>query len=97
MFCKILEENLLHTARTLKVGHGWVFQHDSEPKHIAKATKKWLEKIHIKLMEQPVSVLFKNCWREMKLRVAKWQQRKDLKSFCKKVRAEISCELCANL
>ncbi len=55
MYCKILDKNILPSARTLKVGREWVFQHDNDPKHIAKntakATKEWLKKKHIKVME----------------------------------------------
>ncbi len=29
----------LKPARALKMGRGWVFQHDNDPKHMAKATK----------------------------------------------------------
>ena len=29
---------------------GWVFQHDNDPKHMAKATKEWLKKKHIKVL-----------------------------------------------
>ncbi len=39
---KILDENLLPSARRLKMGHGWVFQHDNDSKH--KATKVWRKK-----------------------------------------------------
>ncbi len=35
-------------ARALKMGRGWVFQHENDPKHTAKATKEWLKKKHIK-------------------------------------------------
>uniref|UniRef100_A0AAY4AD58 Transposase n=1 Tax=Denticeps clupeoides TaxID=299321 RepID=A0AAY4AD58_9TELE len=50
---KILSDNLLPSARKLKMGRGWVFQHDNDPKHTAKATKEWLKKKHIKVMEWP--------------------------------------------
>lgn len=33
--CKILDEYLLPSAGTLKMGRGWLFQHDRDPKHIA--------------------------------------------------------------
>ena len=36
------------SVRTLKMGCGWVLQHDNDPKHTAKATKEWLKKKHIK-------------------------------------------------
>jgi len=37
-------------ARALQMGRGWVFQHDSDPKHTAKAPKEWLKKKHIKVL-----------------------------------------------
>ncbi len=40
-------------ARALKMGRGWVFQHDNDPKHTAKATKEWLKKKHFKVLEWP--------------------------------------------
>lgn len=45
------------------MGLGWVFQQDNDPKHMANATKVWLKKKHIKVLE--------NLWREPKLQVAK--------------------------
>ena len=41
------------SVRALKIGRGWVFQHDNDPKHTAKATKEWLKKKHIKVLEWP--------------------------------------------
>ncbi|KAL0168713.1 hypothetical protein M9458_036935, partial [Cirrhinus mrigala] len=50
MYCQILGENLLPS---LKMGRGWVFQHDSDPKHMAKATKEWFKKKRIKDLDWP--------------------------------------------
>lgn len=52
-YCKILDDDLLPSARTLKTACGWVFHHDNDPKHIAKATKETLKRKKIKVMEPP--------------------------------------------
>ncbi|KAK3527874.1 hypothetical protein QTP86_009848 [Hemibagrus guttatus] len=39
MYREILSKNLLPSARALKMKRGWVFQHDNDPKHTARATK----------------------------------------------------------
>ncbi len=53
MYRKILANNLLPSVRVLKMGRGWVFQHDNDPKHTARATKEWLRKKHFKVLEWP--------------------------------------------
>ena len=53
MYWEILGDNLLPSVRALKMGRGWVFQHHNDPKHTAKATKEWLKKKHIKVLEWP--------------------------------------------
>ncbi|KAL0168241.1 hypothetical protein M9458_036463, partial [Cirrhinus mrigala] len=67
-----------------------------EPKHMAKATKEWLEKKHIK---SPDLNPIENLWRELKVRVAKRQPRKlnDLERICKEEWDKIPPEMCANL
>ena len=40
MHREILGDNLLPSVRALKMGRGWVFQHDNDPNHTTKATKE---------------------------------------------------------
>ena len=46
-------ENLLPSARKLKLGQKFTFQHDNDPKHTAKATLEWLRKKQINILEWP--------------------------------------------
>ncbi len=73
------------------------------PKTHAKATKKWLKKKHIKVLEWPSQSPdhnpIENLWRELKVRVAKRQPRNlnDLKRICKEEWDKIPPEMYANL
>ncbi|CAJ0968054.1 unnamed protein product [Ranitomeya imitator] len=68
MYREILSANLLPSARALKMKRGWVFQHDNDPKHTARATKEWLRKKHFKVLESPSQSPdlnpIENLWRE---------------------------------
>ena len=46
MYREILANNLLPSVRALK-------KHDNNPKHTARATKEWLRKKHLKVLEWP--------------------------------------------
>jgi len=53
MYREILSKNLLPSVRSLKMKPGWIFQHDNDSKHTARAMKEWLRKKHFKVLEWP--------------------------------------------
>ncbi len=84
MYCQGIE-----ASQGIENGSLMVFQHDNDPKHTAKATKEWLKKKHIKVLEWPCQSPdfspIENLWRELKVQVAKRQPQNfnDLERICK--------------
>ena len=70
---KILEENLLPSARKLKVGRKFTFQHDKDLKHTAKAPLEWLRNKKINVLEwssqSPGLNPIKKLWHDLKIAV----------------------------
>ena len=53
---QILNENLTAPSRKLKMGRGWTFQQDNDPKHTSKSTQKWFTDRRIKVFAIAITV-----------------------------------------
>ena len=50
---QILEENLLQSAKDLRLQRRFTFQQDNDPKHTSKATLEWFQNKNMKVLEWP--------------------------------------------
>jgi transposase len=85
---QILNENLHASARKLKMGRNFQFQHDNDPKHRSKSTIQWLRNKKVKVLEWPSQSpdlnIIEGVWGELKKAVYKRHPKnlKELEEIC---------------
>lgn len=84
---KIQADNLHSSARKLRMGCSWTFQHDN-PKHKAKLTLQWLTQKKVKVLEWPSQSpdlnIIEPLWGDLKCKVHSRRPKTlhDLGAFC---------------
>ena len=93
---KIQEENLISSARKLKLVWKFTFQHDNDPKHTAKAILEWLRNKKINVLEWPSQ---SPEWHDLKIAVHQRFSHNltEFEQFCEEEWENIAQSRCAKL
>ena len=103
LYVEILEENMLPSARKLKLGRHWIFQQDNDPKHTSHVAKAYFKNNGIKVLEWPAMNPdlnpIENLWRVLKIAVTKRQpsNKEVLWQYCQEEWEKIPVSVCSNL
>jgi len=100
---QILTENIKQSAKSLKLGRRWMFQHNNDPKHTSHLVTNWLRSNKIKVLQWPALSpdlnTIENMWQELKRRVHHRHPRNlnELFVFCQEEWNQIPPEFCQKL
>ena len=100
---EILEENLMQSAKDLRLGRRFLFQLDNDPKHTARATKEWFgsKLVHVLKWSSQGTDLnpIENLWQDLKIEVHRQSPSNltELQLFCQEEWTNISISRCAKL
>lgn len=107
-YIEILEGNLTKTMSDLRHRYSYsdvIFQHDNDPKHTAKRTKKWLKTKKINVLEWPAQSPdlnpIEHLWQCLKMRLSKYttiaKSQSELLKRCEAEWNAIAPEVCQSL
>ena len=99
----ILEENLMQSAKDLRLGQRFIFQQDNDHKHTARATMEWFRSKHVNVLKWPSQspdlYPIENLWQDLKIAVHRWSPSNltELQLFYQEEWTNISISRCAKL
>ncbi|CAB1453064.1 unnamed protein product [Pleuronectes platessa] len=100
---EILEENLMQSAKDLRLGRRFIFQQDNDPKHTARATKEWFGLKNVNVLKWPSQSPdlnpIENLWQDLKIAVHRRSPSNltELHLFCQEEWTNHSISRCAKL
>ena len=102
-YVKILQENLVPSARMLKLGRHFLFQQDNDPKHTSGVAKQFFDSNRIKVLGWPAMNPdlnpIENLWKHLKSAVIERQPKNktELWEYCQEEWKKIPVSVCQNL